>query len=40
VLALEVALADGTLMRDAGCAASLDGPDLARLFVGAEGHSV
>jgi FAD/FMN-containing dehydrogenase len=37
VLALEVALADGTLMRTRAVRRRSTGPDLARLFVGAEG---
>lgn len=37
VLALEVALADGTLVRTRAVARRSTGPDLARLFVGAEG---
>ena len=37
VLALEVALADGTLLRTRAVRRRSAGPDLARLFVGAEG---
>ncbi|MGE0687505.1 MAG: FAD-binding oxidoreductase [Dehalococcoidia bacterium] len=37
VMALEVALADGTLMRTKAVRRRSTGPDLARLFVGAEG---
>ncbi len=37
VMALEVALADGTLMRTRAVRRRSTGPDLARLFVGAEG---
>ncbi len=37
VLGLEVALADGTLVRTKAVRRSSTGPDLARLFVGAEG---
>ncbi len=37
VLAMEVALADGSLLRTRAVRRSSTGPDLARLFVGAEG---